>query len=282
VIQYRRPTVASDFKATVRPHVEYIAKKAKTKAKKRLEWDGREVWKKYKSDFSEKQHRKCGYCESKAAASQDGDVEHIAPKGEVWALPADPKKWGVEAEPGLARLKTNSREKIIVSQRGYWHLAYDWNNYLFACTVCNSKYKLSYYPLLPAPKKNWSPSKLSKKHVAQLLNCFDEPAPWRHFSYDRTTGAITEKTPRGLATIATCGLFRETLRQDRLEVIRDAERFCRRIADDPDEVNAWQDLVEIGGEDRAFAGAVRGVAEDLLELDWDVIEAHAASLAAAP
>ncbi len=278
MIQFTRPAEAPGFKATVRKHQDSIAKTARTK--KRLVWDGREVWKQYKAEFSKAQHRKCGYCESKTAASQDGDVEHLAPKGEVWALPADPKKWGVEAEAGLARLKPKSRERIVISERGYWYLAYTWSNYLFACSVCNSKYKLSYYPLNPSPRKNWRPSKRSRKHKPELLDCFDEPAPWRHFSYDVTTGTIVWKTSKGLATIATCGLFRETLRQDRLEAIQVAERFCRWIADDPKEVHAWLTLAEIGGEDRAFAGAVRGVAEDLLDLPWEVIEAHAAALEA--
>ncbi|HWO18298.1 MAG TPA: hypothetical protein VNO30_05965 [Kofleriaceae bacterium] len=277
MIQFDRPTRPSDFEATVREHRAVIAKAAARRQP--LDWSARDVWKKYKGLFSAAQHRKCGYCESKTAASQDGDVEHLAPKGEIWSLPNDPRKWGVEAEAGLARLEAQSRERIVISTRGYWYLAYEWHNYVFACNVCNSKYKLSFYPLKPRPRKGWAPSKRSRKHKTELLNCFDHPAPWRHFSYNVTTGTIGWKTPEGRATVATCGLFRETLRQDRFEVIHDAERLCCRIADDPNEINAWLDLVEIGGEDRSFAGAVRGVAEDLLELNWEEIEAHALALA---
>jgi hypothetical protein len=280
VIQFTRPTRPSDFEDTVREHRDFIAN-AVTR-KKALDWEGRDVWKKYKAPFSAAQHRKCGYCESKSAASQDGDVEHLAPKGEVWALPDDPRKWGVEAEEGLARLKPKSRDRTVISTRGYWYFAYEWDNYVFACSVCNSKYKLSFYPLVPRPPKSWTPSRRSRKHKPELLNCFDDPTPWRHFSYDVTTGVIGGQTSKGLVTVATCGLFRETLRQDRLEVIRDAERFCRWIADRPEDVLPWLALVEIGGSDRSFAGAVRGVAEGLLELEWEVIEAHAAALAHDP
>lgn len=57
-----------------------------------------------------------------------------------------------------------------------------------------------------------------------------------------------------------------------------ARGFCSRIADEPHEPSAWQNLVKIGGEARVFAGAVRGVAEVLLGLAWEQIEAHAATL----
>jgi hypothetical protein len=228
MIQYVRPPLEGTFERTVRPHREHIAKLVQHK-KKRPDFDKRDVWKDYRAAFSIAQHRKCGYCESKTAANQAGDVEHVAPKGEVWAVPDDESDWGQELEAGLSRLRSGSRKKTVISGSGYWFLAYDWTNYLFACAVCNSKYKLSYFPLHPRPPKRWKPTLRSKKYKPLLLGCFDEPAPWRHFTYDEHTGEIGWATDRGKATIATCGLLRETLRQDRFEVVNDAREFCGKI-----------------------------------------------------
>ena len=56
-------------------------------------------------------HGKCAYCESKITAIYNGDVEHFRPKGEI--KEANPKK------------------------PGYYWLAADWENLLFACPFCN-------------------------------------------------------------------------------------------------------------------------------------------------
>ncbi len=56
-------------------------------------------------------HGKCAYCESKITAIYNGDIEHFRPKGEI-----------KEANP---------------SKPGYYWLAADWDNLLFACPFCN-------------------------------------------------------------------------------------------------------------------------------------------------
>ncbi len=56
-------------------------------------------------------HGKCAYCESKITAIYNGDIEHFRPKGKIQ-----------NANP---------------SRPGYFWLASDWENLLFACPFCN-------------------------------------------------------------------------------------------------------------------------------------------------
>lgn len=66
---------------------------------------------------------KCCYCERKRTRKREMDVEHYRPKAGV----------------------TEDR-----SHKGYWWLAYDWNNYLWSCKNCNQGYKSNHFPLLPS------------------------------------------------------------------------------------------------------------------------------------
>lgn len=56
-------------------------------------------------------HGKCAYCESKITSIYNGDIEHFRPKGEI-----------KEATP---------------TKPGYYWLAAEWENLLFACPFCN-------------------------------------------------------------------------------------------------------------------------------------------------
>lgn len=69
------------------------------------------VWKDLKEKLRTLSHEKCWYCESIDPRS-DNAVDHYRPKGNVKgsAPPHD----------------------------GYWWLAFDWRNYRFSCTFCNS------------------------------------------------------------------------------------------------------------------------------------------------
>lgn len=241
-----------------------------------------EIWKQHKPLFGQHQHGKCGYCESQVTASQDPDVEHFAPKAEVHDIGADPATWGTEARAGAPNLRRGSRTTIPRSATGYWWRAYDWSNYLLACKVCNTKYKGVVFPLAPAPPTGWSPAENDNVHRPLLLNCFDDDTPWRHFSFDAVSGNVIGRTPRGIATIATCGLHRETLRSARLITIEDVAALCASIADPAAHhavsAVAWRAVAERGRIDRPFAGAARGVAEQLLGLAWGDIVAFAAGL----
>lgn len=273
MIGYRRPPEDTAFTSKAQ------------KLRKRLSATGpfdEKVWQSHKSAFSVVQHGKCAYCDHYIACGQDGDVEHFAPMAGVQDIGADPSTWGIEEFAGLAKLTPGSRVTIPRSSAGYWWLAYDWSNFLFACLVCNRKYKRTVFPLVPVPSKRWRPSKRSKRHVPLLLNCFDARAPWRNFRFDKVTNAVSGTTPQGVATIATCGLHRETLRSARGQAVGDARRMCDDIQDrragPRARLRAWHDLVGLGSEERSFAGAVRATAEESLGLRWEEIAGYARTL----
>lgn len=76
-----------------------------------------------KGDLHAAQHQKCAYCESEEQ-SERNDVEHFRPAVEA------------KRSPGSAET------------RGYWWLAYTWENLLFACRNCNQAgAKGSLFPL---------------------------------------------------------------------------------------------------------------------------------------
>jgi uncharacterized protein (TIGR02646 family) len=77
------------------------------------------VWSAAKPRLKRESGGKCGYCEGKADHVAHGDVEHFRPKSV------------------------------------YWWLAYCYDNYVYACQICNQTYKGTNFPregaMLPAP-----------------------------------------------------------------------------------------------------------------------------------
>lgn len=68
------------------------------------------VWRELKTALAEISHQKCWYCESKEIRS-DNPIDHFRPKGSV--------------------IECSDHE-------GYWWLAFEYTNYRFCCTYCNS------------------------------------------------------------------------------------------------------------------------------------------------
>jgi uncharacterized protein (TIGR02646 family) len=73
-------------------------------------------WKEAKTQLRKESADKCAYCEATTAIVAHGDVEHFRPKSV------------------------------------YWWLAYTYDNYLYACQICNQSYKNDAFPTAgPAP-----------------------------------------------------------------------------------------------------------------------------------
>ena len=68
------------------------------------------------------QHGKCCFCERKIGA--EGDVEHFRPKASFC-----------------------QGERSPLERPGYYWLAYEWDNLLLACPICNQRFKRNYFPL---------------------------------------------------------------------------------------------------------------------------------------
>jgi hypothetical protein len=100
-----------------------------------------DIWTKAKPQLLKESNGKCAYCESPATVVAFGDVEHFRPKSK------------------------------------YWWLAYCYENYLPACTVCNQRFKRDEFPLaanaktLAAPALKPGMSEEQLKKLAQFMTC---------------------------------------------------------------------------------------------------------------
>ena len=91
------------------------------------------VWHATEEALSKASHEKCWYCESIQSRS-DKPVDHFRPKNSVSEATGHP---------------------------GYWWLAFDWKNYRYSCTYCNSRRrdinggteggKQDHFPIIPPP-----------------------------------------------------------------------------------------------------------------------------------
>jgi len=135
------------------------------------------------------QHKKCCYCERKIRASDYGAVEHFRPKG------------------GFRQDEASAEEKP-----GYFWLAYTWSNLLVSCSICNTSWKQTYFPLR-------DPARRARSHKARIRGeqpLLVDPAqedPRDHIRYNGD--APYALTDRGQATIDRLGLRRGDLREER-------------------------------------------------------------------
>lgn len=153
------------------------------------------------------QHGKCAFCEAKFTHVAYGDVEHFRPKTAVLV-------GGVLAKPG------------------YFWLAYDWDNLLASCQICNQRHKKNLFPVF-GTRATYDASDLSVEDPLFIDPAREEPSTHIEF-----IGAVPHGlTERGRETIRSLGLDRETLNGDRRKELQKVELFLRGLAlkiDDPD------------------------------------------------
>ena len=150
------------------------------------------------------QHGKCCYCEAKFGATSYGDVEHYRPKG------------AVKQGPGLS-----------IEYPGYYWLAYDWDNLLVSCTVCNRN-KSSLFPLVDETARACSHHDDIEKEQPLFINpARDDPREHIYF--------------RGEEPIPITELGRGTIKG--LNLRRDDLQECRRTC--LGELKILQDLIVV-------------------------------------
>jgi hypothetical protein len=224
-----------------------------------------DLWGRYRAKFVAAQHDKCGYCET-FSLNHPAAVEHFAPKRAVHVLLSE----GTEANH-LSNV--SNRETREISATGYYWLAYDWKNWLFACERCNSAWKRSLFPVREDPHP--CPPRPRGKYTPLLLNPFGTRDPVEHLDFS----SLGEISPRngsafGEATIRTCGLHRESLRRARQGIAADAcrqiERMEKALATNDFDVarSAAEDLLSLGASERTHAGMVRSIILSKLKLSW--------------
>lgn len=118
-----REAVPAAFKADGRKAKELKLLMARRDHLMRLDFDPEaahgyksEWWKAAKPQLRKESRGKCAYCEARADAVAHCDVEHFRPKS-IW-----------------------------------WWLTCCWDNYVFACQLCNQTFKSDHFPLSGTPK----------------------------------------------------------------------------------------------------------------------------------
>lgn len=142
------------------------------------------VWGDLKQHLFELFHGKCAYCESRVLHVDYGDVEHYRPRGRVEEDATHP---------------------------GYWWLAYETENLLPSCGLCNGPGgKWDQFPL-DGGEHVRAPGSLAGEQPL-LLNPYEPEHPRTHLRF-LPRGGVEGRTPRGERTIEICGLRR--LRDER-------------------------------------------------------------------
>jgi len=232
-------------------------------------------WGRYKGLFSAHQNLKCGFCEGYAIGQSTGDVEHYTPKSAIEALDADDEtSWGREVD-NLANVVGRSPKPV--SKTGYWWRAYEWDNYLLACEVCNRKWKKAIFPIKEARD---NPPKEGDVETYLLLNPFrGEPADDHlRFGPMGEVSAI-EGSMYGEHTIRTLGLDRRSLREQREPVARKVHKKIDALAKASVERRLYllEDIRDEGQPDAAFCGMVRIIFEQRVKMSWAQLEAELAA-----
>lgn len=157
-------------------------------------------------DLWRAQKHKCCYCEGKLPRSHN-DVEHYRPKARADRLPG------------------------CVDIHGYWWLAFEWSNLLFACPGCNRSSKNDRFPL----RLGCSPLRAEDVAPGTELPLFLDPAgrsnPVEHIEFvasrvgGRKGGERWWARPRngselGLWTIEVCSLNRQDLVELRSDYVK--------------------------------------------------------------
>jgi hypothetical protein len=185
---------------------------------------------------------KCAYCEQIISANQFGDVEHYRPK-----LAVQDENWVT------VKILQNG---IEVAHPGYYWLAYNWENLLPACELCNSPNEgrkfgkgnrfpvEGQYALAPGDEARELPKLLNPR--------IDDPA--NHLSIDES-GILSWSTPRGKATIEILGLNERDLPRLRLQKMKEVRRLMNQIfarMGDQDEHTLGAEMRDLEALERDF------------------------------
>ena len=233
-----------------------------------------DLWRKgVKPHFMALQGRTCGFCERKITDA--GDVEHYRPKSAIFVL--HPERQGVELESlnnvsGRVFLKPPTHG---CHESGYWWLAYDWDNYLVACGICNQRWKNALFPIEGGHGRE---PQQGDEHLERplLLDPYGTEDPVVHLAFSEF--GVEGLTAIGRATIETLGLNRPSLISSRLEKARQTLVTLKKIEIALDDGAASRvadlcgDLRTAGTFGNAHAGMVRCMAVQTMGIPWADIE----------
>lgn len=185
------------------------------------------------------QHDKCAYCETQNPSSHDV-VEHYRP----W------DGW-------------RQQRRDVLGKPQYFWLAYEWENLLFACDICNDQgHKGNLFPLAnPAHRATAA----NPAHVAEdplLINPYGPLNPEDHITWDRDVPKARNPSPYGMTTIEVFRLDRGDRRADfRRAYLQRVERGLVKAEelapDDPDLPDVKTELLEFLDSDKPWTAMIR-------------------------
>jgi uncharacterized protein (TIGR02646 family) len=162
---------------------------------------------------------KCAYCESKVNIVSRGEIENFRPKAGAKGL--------------------GSEEYAPIH---YWWLAYEWENLLISCQICNQKYKRDYFPL--ENEKDRAPVGTTGTELLSENPLLIDPTiidPREHLRFDEN-GFAEALSKSGQITIEILGLNRSELVEsrrtsgsqlkDKLEIISFTKNFTNNFTKD--------------------------------------------------
>lgn len=273
MFRFKRPDKPSGFDAAVKDAKAKIQKKIDAKEKLKDE-DFDAVWRDFTKIYLRAQHGRCGFCDARVTATHTGHLDHYRPKSELAELSDDQSTWGKEI---TAAPHVRGRSKHRTVTPGYWWLAYAWDNYVYACERCNVSWKRTFFPVAEGQARKWPPEE-GAPDTPLLLHCYSAEDPKKHlrFNADGSVEAMPGSV-HGWETRKTCGLYREQLRIAREEKANRAYYIAERLkslrAEGLEGSPAWtrevEDLKHMGTERFDFAGVVRIIVEQELEMTWE-------------
>lgn len=158
---------------------------------------------------------KCVYCESHIKVNYPGDIEHWRPKSRV-----------TDEKGRVIKIETEDGTKI--PHPGYYWLAYEWRNLLFACKDCNSPSttkdgrRIGKWDQFPVEDFRATTMGEESQESPILINPVEED-PSAHLEVD-DTGIMIAKTTRGQKCIDIFGLNdRQSLVYERRECIENTK-----------------------------------------------------------
>lgn len=138
---YDAETVAAEIREADSKWFDKASKRTRALVKAGRFEERSSIWSKVKPAYMRLQMNKCVFCERQFENPDYGtiefDVEHFRPKSSVGTWP-DPVR-----HPGLRY----DFETGLPAPDGYYWLAYDVLNYAASCKVCNTTFKLNYFPV---------------------------------------------------------------------------------------------------------------------------------------
>jgi len=182
------------------------------------------------------QQDKCCFCESKVSHIASGHIEHFRPKGGVCQT-----------------------ENETLAKPGYFWLAYEWTNLLFACELCNSRHKRNLFPLADPAKRARRP----ETNLDDETPLFLDPAredPAKHLGFREEYPFAICGSRRGEATWRALGLDREKLaeiRRDHLVTVKALRTIRDGRGPKKDRLLAAKLLTNMARDEAPWAAMVR-------------------------